>query len=200
MSSPTLTTIFSPTPEQVLDLSGAGTGPFTKQSDNEPMRATYGTSIFSVVPPATPTDFLMIQGSATKLVRLKSIILAGSASAAANIQCILVRRSSPGTGGAWTPVTGVNHDTNDSAPTAVVQFATTLPSPVGTAVGTLHRGRLNLAPAANGSVDRLMWQWGWQNDKAPVLRGASDYLFLNFAGAAWPSGGVLDCDLLWTEE
>jgi len=185
---------------QVLSLNGDGNPPFTNGADNEPQRATFGAAITNITPAATPTDFLTIAGAAGKIIRVKSLMLAGVATSASNILIDLIRRSAANTGGTTVPITGRSHDTADGAASAVLAYYTANPSGLGTAVGTLHSARLNLAPAANGSIDRLQWQFTWVNDKAIVLRRATDILAINLKGAAWPAGGALDIDLEWTEE
>jgi hypothetical protein len=169
-------------------------------TDSEPQRATYGLFVAGLAPAATPTDVIVLQGSATKVIRLKSIMIAGTATAAANVIAYLIRRSTANTGGTSTTPAGVLRDTGSDAVTATVRQYSANPSGLGTAVGTIDGGRLNLAPAANGSIDRLLFQYTWQMDQAMVLRGASEFLALNFNGAAWPAGGVLDISLMWTEE
>ena len=169
-------------------------------TDNEPQRATYGLFLSGIAPAATPTDLLVVQGSATKIIRIKSIMIAGTATSAANIIANLIRRSAANTGGTVVAATAVARDTGNDAATATVNRYTANASALGTAVGTIDGGRLNLAPAANGSIDRLMFQYTWQMDQAMVLRGVSQYLALNLGGAAWPAGGVLDISMMWTEE
>lgn len=185
---------------QVLSLNGDGNPPFTNGADNEPQRATFGATISAIVPPATPTDLLTIRGAAGEVVRIKSIVIAGTATSATNIIVDMIRRSAANTGGTTVPITGRSHDLADGAANATVAYYTANASGLGTAVGTLHSARLNLAPAANGSIDRIQWQFTWVNDKAIVLRGATDILAINLRGAAWPAGGALDIDLEWTEE
>lgn len=181
-----------------IDLSGSGSGPFVPQSDNEPERATFGAFLSGIAPPATPTDWLYIQGS-SKVIRLKSLILAGTATAASNVIVNIFRRTAAYTGGTTTAVTTLGHDSNDGSATAAVKYFTVLPTGLGAGV-LMHGGRLNLAPAANGSIDRLAFQYSWQNDKAPILRGTSQFLAINFGGIAWPAGGAIDIDMTWTEE
>ena len=67
--------------------------------------------------------------------------------------------------------------------------------------GTMLDGcRLNLAPAANGSIDRFMFQYTWQNDKAPNLRGVAEFIGIGLNGTSMPAGGALDVALVWSEE
>lgn len=182
-----------------VDLSGTGVGPFIPAADNEPERATYGAFLYGLVPPATPTDFVYLQGAGAKVMRLKSLILSGTATAATNIPVYLYKRTANYTGGVATTQSAGQHDTSDSASAATLKYFTTLPTGLGTGA-IINGGRLNLAPAANGSIDRLMFQYAWMNDKAPVLRTSTDYLAINFGGLAWPSGGAIDVAFEWTEE
>lgn len=174
--------------------------PFIEQTDNEPMRATFGAFITGFTPAATPTDVLLFQGSASKVIRVKSVLLMGTATAASNIIVNLIRRSAANTGGTAVAVPAVTRDSTNDVATCTVNRYTANPSALGTAVGTIDGGRLNLAPAANGSIDRLFFQYAWQMEQAFVLRGTSEFLAINLGGAAWPSGGALDISLAWTEE
>lgn len=185
---------------RALDASGVGNGPFIPGADNEPETATFGATLYGITPVATPTDFLLLKGAANKVVRVKEIIISGSATAASNILVNLIRRSADNTGGTRNGVSAAAHDTNDGAAAASLFQYTANASGLGTQVAVIHSARLNLAPAANGSIDRITWQWSWKNEKAVVLRGASDFIAINLGGAAWPAGGALDVDLTWTEE
>lgn len=192
---------------RVLDLSGRSAsdprqitpGPLVQSSDNEPERATYGCAVFNVTPAANPTDLIGIVGSATRTIRVKSIIVSGSATSATNIGVYLQKRTAVNTGGTSTAQTIAPHDTADGAATATVPLYTANPTGLG-AGSVVHASRLNLAPAANGSIDRIFWQFTWLNDKGLVLRGSNELLMINLGGAAWPAGGALDVDLEWTEE
>jgi hypothetical protein len=180
-----------------LDLGTAGR---VLTSDNDPVRGAYGLYIAAITPAATPTDVLTIQGSASKIIRVRQIVLSGAATSATNVQVYLIRRSAANTGGTAAAQTLVKRDTADDAATATVNLYSANPSGLGTAVGTFDGARLNLAPAANGAIDRVVFQYSWLNDKAPALTGASDFFALNFAGAAWPSGGTLDISLTLSED
>ena len=169
-------------------------------SDNDPLRASYGVFLPSVAPSATPTDLIVIQGSATKTVRIRSVVVTGTATAAANIIMSLVRRSTANTGGTFAPQTLVNRDKRDDAPTCVVNLYTANPTSLGTSLGAADGGRLNIAPAANGGIDRLALQYSWLNDKAPILVGITDFIAINLAGIAWPAGGLLDLAIMLSED
>jgi hypothetical protein len=167
-------------------------------ADNDPTRSTYSCFIPGFVPVATPTDFLQIIGSATRIVRIRSIVITGSATAASNILLATVRRSTSSTG-TTTNIPLISRDTGDNAAAAIVQTFSANPA-LGTLIGVADGGRLNIAPAANGSLDRMALQYSWLNDKAPILRGPADCLCLNLAGAAWPAGGALDINIVLSED
>src|ERR1700688_4907112 len=61
---------------------------------------------------ATPTDVLVIQGSATRTVRIKSIMLSGYANVAGQLVFTVVRRSSANSGGTASPRTPLLRDSN----------------------------------------------------------------------------------------
>jgi len=186
---------------RAVDISGTGAGPWVMGADNEPERATFGAFLYGLAPAsATITDLFLMQGAAGKVIRVKSIILSGSASSAVNVPVILYKRTANQTGGTPTAVTRTPKDSTDGAANMVLShFGTgTVPTPgAGTMV---DGGRLNLAPAANGSIDRLVFQYSWQNDKAVVLRGASEWLAVNFNGVSTPGGVGIDFSCTWTEE
>ena len=169
-------------------------------ADNDPQRATYVYFVPSFVPGATPTDILQIQGSASKVVKIRQILFSGIATAASNILPTLVRRSAANTGGTSAVQALAKRDPNDAAATAVLTTWSANPTGLGAAVATLDGGRVNLAPAANGGIDRLLLQYAWLNEKAITLRGTSDFICINLGGAAWPAGGALDIQIVVTEE
>jgi hypothetical protein len=182
-----------------LDLND-GMGTRVNIADNEPLKGSYSLFLPSVVPVATPTDLLTLSGTGAKNIRLRSLTLTGAATAASNILVNLVRRSTANTGGTSTNQTIVQRDSTDDASTATVKLYTANPTGLGTLVGAYDGARLNLAPPANGGIDRVSFQYSWLNDKAPILRTANEYFCINLAGAAWPAGGLLDISLAWGEE
>ena len=178
------------------DLAGGGSYNIAA-ADNEPERNTYGAGVLGFTLAATPTDILTIRGSATKIIRIKSIIINGNSLSLAAYPVSLIRRSTVHTGGTPTVITAGNHDTADPAATAVVTYFTANPT-VGTTVATLHVGRVIAASASN--LDRLTFQYSWQNDKAIVLNNANEFLAINMGGTALAGATTMDVDMLWTEE
>jgi hypothetical protein len=194
-------------PSQVLQKSNGvaalrdpTSGALIQLSDNDPTRGTYSIFIPGVTPAATPTDILTLQGSASKLIRVRQIIITGIATAASNVQILVNRRTTPNTAGTKTNPALVAHDPSDDAATCVLALYSANPSGLGASLGIQDGGRLNLAPAANGGIDRLLLQYGWLNDKAPVLNGISDFLCIGLGGAAMPAGGNFDFSILVSED
>jgi hypothetical protein len=150
-------------------------------------------------PVATPTDVLMIQGSATKTLRIKRIVLGGVATANGNMLATLIRRSTQFTtqgSAAFTPVVPGKMDTGDAAASGVVStIGTANLTSVGTGAGNLAQQRLFLPTTATGVPAPLVWEFATRQDKALILRGVADFVFLNLNGGAVPAGGVIDYDI-----
>ena len=156
-------------------------------------------AVLGLTPVATPTDVLLIQGSATQVVRIKRIKIGGVATAQGNMPAQLIRRlAAGGTQGSavLTAVAAGKHDNNDPSATAVVStIGTANFTTVQTAVSTLKVGRVSMPASgtgAAGDASTLTWDFDEDSNEPIVLRGVSDYLAINLNGAAVPSGGVLD--------
>lgn len=177
---------------------------FSAQVNAEGQRSTYRYAVQAFAPVATPTAFLVIAGSATKVIRVKRIKIGGVATANGNLQVQASRWSTAGTPGSavLTALTAVKHDTGDATATAVV-------STVGTANYTTQgtgstvpfaADRIFLATTATGATQQLVYDFSTRQDKAFILRGATDILALSGAGSAVPAGGVLDIEIETEED
>lgn len=179
--------------------SGAGSNFTVPSADNEPERNTYRAFAFGLAPTGAVNDVVALGGSATRLIRLKGVIVSGTATAATNVPIYVWKRTAIYTGGTSTAITRVSADTDDPASTATLVHYATAGATAGT--GTMIDGcRLNLAPAANGGIDRFLFQYTWQNDKAPILRGVTEFIGVGLNGTTMPAGGALDVALVWSEE
>ena len=183
---------------------GAPSASNASSVSSEGVKATYRYASLGFATVANPTDVLVIQGSATKTVRVKRVVINGVATAAANMPVQIIRRSTAGTLGAavLTPISAAKHDINDAAPTAVVSTVGTANyTSLGTAAGTVGAGRLQLSAAATGlSVTPLLWEFATRNDKAFILRGVSDFVCLNLNAGAVPLGGLIDIEVQTEED
>ena len=111
---------------------------------------------FSWGPTATAaTDIMTIRGSASKLVKVRSISIAAQATAAANIVVIVDKRSAANTGGtvagslAPTPL-----DSTSAASGSLITLFTANPTGLGAGVGLVAAARLQISSAAAGAPDR----------------------------------------------
>ena len=162
-------------------------------------KATYQYSISAFSMQATPTAFVVIQGSATKTVRIKRVRVAGVATAQGNMKIQFSRWSTAGTLGSavLTALTAVKHDINDAAATAAV-------STVGSAnYGAEGTGstvpflcdRIPMGVVATGLVQANEFDFATRSDKALILRGTGDIITISGNGSAVPSGGVVDISI-----
>jgi hypothetical protein len=160
-------------------------------------KATYrAAGVFTPYATAALTLF-QIQGSATKTVRVKRIMVAPTTvTAAASISGYLQRTSAAGTGGTGVAPTVAKLDTLSPAATAVVTHYTTAAQSVGTAVGgPLSQFVLGLpivsVPTVSipAGVQTLFPEAGAPIGQAIVLRGTADFVCVvnttpaNFANA-----------------
>jgi hypothetical protein len=169
-------------------------------ADNDPARAAYGFSVYAMSPAATATDIVTLSGSATKVIRVRQIVVSGVATGAGNVPIVIHRRTAANTGGTSTTPTPGQRDGTDDAATAVVRQYSANASALGASIGAIDGGRLGVSATGSASIDRFVAQYGWINEKSPVLRSATDFLAINLNGAALPAGLVLDVGIWWTEE
>lgn len=167
----------------------------------EGLKPTYNYAVLGFTPVATPTDVLVIQGSASRTIRVRLIQLTGVATAAGNMPVQLIRRSAANSGAAaLTALNAFRTDTSYGAATAVVSTVgtanfTTLGAAAG---GPGWAGRVSLAAAGSGvGISPLSWPF---DVNAAVLRGASDFLCLNMNGAGLPGGAAFDMTILTQED
>ena len=169
---------------------GAATTTISVSADGS--KSTYSYGGVDLVPVATPTDLLVISGSATTTVRVKLVELIGVATAAGNMTALLVKRSSAGTLGSavLTAVTAAKHDSGQAAATcAVSTVGTANYTTVGTTAGNVRAGLLQMGVVDTGLAATLKWDFSSRQDKAVILRGVAEMLCVNLNGDALPTGG-----------
>jgi hypothetical protein len=161
----------------------------------------------SFTPSTTPQDLVTIFGSSTKIIRVQSMKIGTSNTAAGSQTFTLSKRSAVSTGGTEVITTGVPVDSGDAAATAVVKHLTTSANTPGTAVGVLVTKRVGSPAVVPGSfagvredTDSEMLPIVNGQVKPVTLRSATEGLAINFAGAALVSGQVHTFNIIWTEE
>ena len=157
----------------------------------------YAGSAFAMV--ATPTDAIVIAGSARSITRIKRVAISGAATAAGTMPILLIKRSTAGSLGSavLTAVTPAKHDSEFEAPHGSVSTVGTANyTTVGTTAGNLGASRLCMTALATGvGVQPVVWDFSTRFDHPVILRGVAELVCVNFAGAAIPSGGVIDYEI-----
>lgn len=162
--------------------------------------ATYNIAA-SVTPGTTGTDFLVLGGSATAVIRVKEVTCTGVATANATQTIALILRGTADTGGtAGTAPTKQSSDSTDAASTAAALTYTAPPTIAGTGFGAVRQGYVSLAPAATPTMNIIpfFFQFGDVNDKEPTLRGVAQQFAVNLGGTV-TAGAVLGCSIEYTE-
>jgi hypothetical protein len=169
--------------------------------DNVP---TYNYAVQAFAAVATPTDVVVIQGSATRRVLVKRVMLWGAATTAGTMPVQVIRRSTAGTLGSavLTAVVPAKHDSHEPTATAVVSTVGTANyTTVGTTAGIIATGRLQMTALATGvAAFPFLVDFGNLQDKPIMLRGTSEFCNINFSAAAIPSGGVMDITIELEED
>jgi hypothetical protein len=173
--------------------------PTFSQNGIQSFTSTYKYSSLGNTPAAAPTDIFTITGSATKVVRVTKIVISGAATTAGDLNPLIIRRSAADTGGTSTAPALLARDTLNTAATAVLALYTVSPTGLGTVVGTVDSCRLFLQVVTAGPPDVCGFTYGINDDQLMTLRGPTDILAVNFAGATLPSGATVDIDVELTE-
>lgn len=178
------------TPSQIWMVNAAGQLAVT----TEGQKATYHLSGL-VVPAATPTGVIQLQGSASKLVRVLYVAISVASTAAGIATILLKRTSSTLTGGTSTAPTIGRSQTADGAATAAVLVFTANSTGGGALVANLGARRVG------GTTDPLAeFSFTKNNDKGLVLNGTSEFMTVDGNGDTLLAGEVWAYDLIWSEE
>lgn len=180
----------------------AGTNSVGSIVVNNGTKATYTYAISATAPYATPTDWIVIRGSASKTIKIVKIEISGAATAATEVIFTIKKHTIANTSGTSTTPTPTQHDSNDAAASATVLLYSVAPTIDASAtIWKNVRMTLAVAPAATTvAPDRFLYDYAAQIHEPMTLRGVAQELAINFAGAAVPSGGVYDVAIGWTEE
>lgn len=167
---------------------------------NDGQKVTYSASSNGLVAAASATDIWTITGSATKTIKITRIVIGGRATAVANADIVLVKRSAADTGGTSTAPTAVPYDSLQGAATATLAAYTANPT-TGTLVGNLGVYQYALGNLTTGvGHDELTLDFGGRAGSKPIiLRGAAEQFGINLAGVSY-SGNLWDITVEWTEE
>ena len=170
---------------------------------NAPTKATYNSGSGLFTPPATPTDMWVMQGSATKTIKILSLTCFFIQTNAGNDLIYLKRYSTADTAGTSTTIAALPLDINDAASTATIKAYTANPT-LGTLVGDLdivYPGiATNGGPSSETGSAEFSWNLADNQGQPLVLRGTTDQIAVNFNGAAKPAGFQIAVSVRFTEE
>ena len=161
----------------------------------------YSATTPHFVPSATPIDMCLINGSATKTIKITSIEVSSNQSTAGTNGYYFYKRSTANTGGTSATMPAIAFDSGYPAATATAQYYTANPT-VGsiTSGGTLFVRR-DVSPI---STSLQMPHFDILTEATTrfqpiVLRGVAEGLAVSFNGAALPTGLTINCTFRWTE-
>lgn len=192
---------------QSMDVLQDAAGNNVSLISTDSTRATYRASA-SFTPQATAAVTLFsIQGSATKTVRVKRIMVGGVATALSDTLCQLVRTSALGAGGTIVSPTVAKLDTSAAAASAVVSHYTTTLKAAGTPVGgpiatmRLFQDTVTTPTVASREATMVFPERGAPIGQALVLRGTGEFLeFQNINAGNLAAGSVIDYVVEWEED
>lgn len=169
-------------------------------------KASYVCAIPLFVPAANATDMITISGSATKIIKIKRIVLSVTLTVAALGTVLLVKRSAANSGGTSSNQTIVPLDSTNDAATAVVKKYTANPSALGNPLGFIKHIS-TVFPSATSIIGgeggaSLIWNFGQEGQIKPItLQGVNENIAICNDGAALGLGYTIRmCELNWTEE
>lgn len=199
---PVLSGVTSPVSGAFAAQSSAPGAPGVTNADIESQKYSYSYATASFTAAATPTDILEIIGNPGVVTRIKNVQITALCTAAANsigpVQ--IIRRSVNNTGSGSTTVTPMKRDFSDPAASSTVKFWTTNPTQ-GATTGVMQAQLLAYGNVTvTTGLNEVFWDFSVRNDKAIVLRGATDSVTLNLAGATLPTGASFTFEVAFTEE
>ncbi len=168
-------------------------------------RATYTYTLYATAPGyATPQDWIVLRGSATKTIRVVRLKVSGAITTAAGYIFSWKKHTIANTGGTSTNPAAILHDSGDSAASGLILLYTVAPTTDASAT-IWKQERIILSPPLNGAAGTIVttpWIWDYSAPayEAMTLRGVAQELAFNLGGVAIGTGQVYDVEITWTEE
>lgn len=160
--------------------------------------ATYSAAVVGLASALTATDIFTITGSATKTIRVSRIVVNGVQTTAAQVNVLIIKRSTANTAGTSAAATAVSYDSANAAATATVLSYTANPT-TGTAVGTASARRAFIPGAASATdAQGLEMISGDVGQQMLTLRGIAQVIAVNL-NATTIAGSAFNITVEWTE-
>lgn len=193
-----------PASAQCVSAGGVNTVPTVGQNClTESTIDTFGATSVGLVPAASATDIACITGSATRVVRVLSVRISGSAGTLVSLPVLVTKHASANTGGTAATSTALpvpyRLDTTDQAPTATTTAYTANPTIADAAPGIIDGGivTFNVTTVAGGTPFNFTYLTHIYNEP-PTLRGVAQQVCVNLNGVSI-SSGLLTVSFTWTE-
>ena len=185
----------------LTDALGDDSAPIRAESAGS-SKATYTYLITATAPYATPTDWVVLRGSATKLVKVVRTSFLGFATAATNILFTYKTHSIANTAGTSTTPAIIQRDSTDNAPTASILLYSVAPTINASAIIVENIWTQLAVTMATASVlpVPVTHEYGLGPYEPWTLRGVAQEFAINFNGVAVPAGGLYTYEITWTEE
>ena len=161
---------------------------------------TYKACILGLASAVTATDIFTISGSSTKIIKLRDIQVTGLQSLASTIDMVVIKRSTPDSGGTSTTITAVPVNSNNAAATAVIKAYTANPT-LGTLIGNMIATKIFVSDNSKSFTapsDKTLLNVNplWQ----PItLNNANETIAINLNGVT-VTGSSFDISIIWTEQ
>lgn len=178
----------------------AGAIPVRTVFGTVPTSPTYRAINVDVVPAATPTDVIVLVGSATKTIMITKFEITPTATANGSLDFYVYKRTTADSNGTSTATTITRNDSSNPAPTAVAKLYSANPSALGTG-SLVGATRVTLASKSPNGVAIQTWaeSFGTGNQQPIVLRGVNESLCINLGGQTMPTGIEIYFTLEWVE-
>src|SRR5258707_166946 len=167
-------------------------------------KATYTYLITATAPYATPTDWVVLRGSATKTVEVVRTSFLGFATAATNILYTYKKHTIANTGCTSTNPAIIKRDSSDGNPTATLLLYSAAPTIDASAVIAeniwTQLGITMVAAPPSVLPIPVVHDYGLGPYESWVLNGIAQEFAINFAGVAVPAGGLYTYEITWTEK
>jgi hypothetical protein len=166
-------------------------------------KASYRASTGYFTTAASATDVAILNGSASKTVKVTNIWLTqGGVTSGALSKYFVIKRSTANSGGTSTTATSVPLDSsNAAASVSGLKLYTANPTP-GSTVGPIADDALYTGSSSGSLADapRVLIYHADPFSQACVLRGTAEGLAVNFNGVTNPQSTSVSITYEWTEE
>ncbi|MGC9966398.1 MAG: hypothetical protein ABSE08_13430 [Syntrophobacteraceae bacterium] len=146
----------------------------------------------------TTYDLFYVQGSATRTVKIKRIMLSFNCATAGAYYFQLQRHAATGTGNNSADTPQPMDSRNVTAATAVVKHQTAA-SGAPTSPVILGSQRIYVA-TNNGSVQSVVWEFAGKNSMPLIVSGATDFVSVSMNGQTITSNGTYDFEIEFEED